>query len=114
MEMFLILMLVSVLLGGVSAVLLLAAERANAPAPRRVETEPVVLPSQFFTADRTRSASRGRRPAVEVPWPPEVPIELLVSQINGHVRLEQAAMEAFLQSPDSQSLHSRTTSTLVN
>jgi hypothetical protein len=108
MEMFLILVMVSVLVGGVSAVLLLAAERANAPSPRpaerRPETRQVVVPSQFFASDHLRPADD---------WP-AIPIELLVSQINGHVRLEHAAMEAFLLSPNAQSLHSRTTSTLVN
>jgi hypothetical protein len=104
MEMFLVLVLASVLVGGVSALLMVAAERAHAPAERREEPRPVLVPSHFFVADRARPPA----------YQPAIPIELLVSQIDGHVRLEQAAMEAFLQSPNAQSLHSRTTSTLVN
>ena len=36
------------------------------------------------------------------------------SQIENHVRLEQAAAECFLESPNPSLLHSRTISTLVN
>jgi len=45
---------------------------------------------------------------------PQVPIEALLLQIEGHVRLEQAAAESFLESPTSVLLHSRTLSPLVN
>jgi hypothetical protein len=44
----------------------------------------------------------------------EVPIEALLLQIENHVRLEQAAAECFLQSPNASVLHSRTTSALLN
>ena len=44
----------------------------------------------------------------------EVPIEALLLQIENHVRLEQAAAESFLETPNSARLHSRTTSALVN
>ena len=43
-----------------------------------------------------------------------VPIEALLLQIENHVRLEHAAAESFLQSPNPALLHSRTTSALVN
>jgi hypothetical protein len=43
-----------------------------------------------------------------------VPIEALLLQIENHVRLEQAAAECFLQSPNASVLHSRTTSALLN
>ena len=43
-----------------------------------------------------------------------VPIEALLLQIENHVRLEQAAAESFLQTPNPALLHSRTTSALVN
>jgi hypothetical protein len=43
-----------------------------------------------------------------------IPIEALLLQIENHVRLEQAAAECFLESPDSARLHSRTISALVN
>ncbi|HXK04792.1 MAG TPA: hypothetical protein VMS37_20490 [Verrucomicrobiae bacterium] len=45
---------------------------------------------------------------------PRVPIEALLLQIENHVRLEQAAAECFLQSPNPALLHSRTISPLVN
>ena len=43
-----------------------------------------------------------------------VPIEALLLQIENHVRLEQAAAECFLESPNPTLLHSRTMSPLVN
>ena len=43
-----------------------------------------------------------------------VPVEALLLQIEQHIRLEQAAAESFLHTPTGQSLHSRTTSRLVN
>ena len=45
---------------------------------------------------------------------PHVPIEVLLLQIDRHVRLEQAAAESFLDYPTVASLHSRTTSPLVH
>jgi len=45
---------------------------------------------------------------------PRVPLEVLLLQIENHVRLEQAAAECFVQAPNSTRLHSRTISTLVN
>ena len=45
--------------------------------------------------------------------PPRVPIEVLLLQIERHVRLEQAAAASFLDFPSAASLHSRTTSPLV-
>lgn len=53
----------------------------------------------------------------ELPAPvaqPRVPLEVLLAQIERHVRLEQAAAESFLVSPTPQSLHSRTMSPLVH
>jgi hypothetical protein len=44
----------------------------------------------------------------------QVPIEALMLQIENHVRLEHAAAECFLASPNASLLHSRTISTLVN
>jgi hypothetical protein len=45
---------------------------------------------------------------------PHVPIEVLLLQIDRHVRLEQAAAESFLDYPTVASLHSRTASPLVH
>jgi hypothetical protein len=42
------------------------------------------------------------------------PLEAVLSQIERHVRLEQAAAENFLDVPTPASLHSRTTSPFLN
>lgn len=44
----------------------------------------------------------------------DVPVEVLLSQIQRHVRLEQAAAESFVQGPNAESLRSRTASPLAN
>jgi len=75
----------------------------------RVEAQPArkpahALPKPRFFVD-------------ELPAPvtqPPVPLEVLLAQIERHVRLEQAAAESFLVSPTPQSLHSRTMSPLVH
>ena len=46
--------------------------------------------------------------------PQQVPIELLLLQIENHVRLEQAAAESFIGFPSEALLRSKTTSTFVN
>lgn len=45
---------------------------------------------------------------------PRVPLEVLLLQLERHVRLEQAAAESFLAFPTPASLHSRTSSPLMN
>jgi hypothetical protein len=46
--------------------------------------------------------------------PLQVPIEVLLLQIENHVRMEQAAAESFLAFPTHDLLHSKTTSPFVN
>jgi len=46
--------------------------------------------------------------------PQQVPIELLLLQIENHVRLEQAAAESFIEFPTQALLRSKTTSPFVN
>jgi hypothetical protein len=58
---------------------------------------------RFFGADAQAPALRQT-----------VPIEVLMSQIEKHVRLEQAAAQSFLDVPTRESLHSRTESPFVN
>jgi hypothetical protein len=53
-------------------------------------------------------------PALPVAAHNRVPIEALLLQIENHVRLESAAAECFMESPNAALLHSRTTSSLVN
>lgn len=45
---------------------------------------------------------------------PQVPIELLLQQIENHVRLEHAAAESFVAVPTYAKLHSKTTSSFLN
>ena len=64
-----------------------------------------VAPARFFS-DGTCDPIRC--PAVQVP------IEVLLLQIENHVRLEQAAAESFVAFPTQALLHSKTTSPFVN
>jgi hypothetical protein len=49
-----------------------------------------------------------------VPPQAPVPLDVLLLQIERHVRLEQAAAESFINQPSPRSLHSRTTSPLAS
>jgi len=73
---------------------------AVAPAVRKE----AVVPERFFVVPQLAEAAARNR----------VPIEALLLQIENHVRLEHAAAECFLESPNASLLHSRTISTLVN
>ncbi len=59
-------------------------------------------PPRFFLQERPAASA------------PRVPIEVLLLQIERHVRLEQAAAESFLHSPTVHALHTRTTSPLLH
>jgi hypothetical protein len=50
---------------------------------------------------------------VDGPPRPQVPIEAMLVRVERHIRLEQAAALAFLDSPTPQSLHRPTASPLV-
>ncbi|MFZ0772622.1 MAG: hypothetical protein WCA49_00285 [Candidatus Sulfotelmatobacter sp.] len=65
--------------------------------------------ARFFS---NRVAAPPPVPALKVPI--QVPIEVLLLQIENHVRLEQAAAESFLAFPSQALLHSKTTSPFVN
>ncbi len=67
----------------------------------------------------TKAAVPARLFPAQVAMPPalkpqQVPIELLLLQIENHVRLEQAAAESFIEFPTQALLRSKTTSTFVN
>jgi len=53
------------------------------------------------------------RPAVATPSPAGIGADVLVLQIERHVRLERAAAEAFLQLPTVEALHMRTLAPLA-
>jgi hypothetical protein len=106
MEMFLVLACMSLFGLALSAIAFGAATRGteNEPQPPPEKRKPVALPSQFFAHDLEPVAASGT----------QVPIEVLLLQIERHVRLEQAAAESFLELPTAESLHSRTLSPLVH
>jgi hypothetical protein len=100
MEMFVTLVALSVVGTFVGAVLLVAAARPSTP-PAVEKSMPVTLPAaRFFIEDL---------PAVGT----QVPVEVLLLQIERHVRLEQAAAESFVDLPTRELLHSRTLSPLL-
>ena len=102
MEMFLSIFAISLIGVAVCAVLFAAAVRQPTPAGLQPDERLLKIPSQFFADDRQSGS------------PISVPIEVLLLQIERHVRLEQAAAEAFREFPTVEALHSPTTSPLVH
>ena len=105
--MFLMGLVLSLLGVAVSAVLFGAATRdaREMEAAGRVETRvPAELP-RFFV-------HRGAQ--VATARPVQIPVEVLLLQIERHVRLEQAAAESFHLAPTVESLHVQTLSPLVH
>jgi hypothetical protein len=76
----------------------------GAPAVHKEAAKVAASPERFFV----------ERPALPAAARNRVPIEALLLQLESHVRLEQAAAQSFLESPNSSLLHSRTISPLVN
>ncbi len=106
MEMLLMGLCISLLGVAVAALAFGAATRPEAAAPQvqpEVPAMKVAAPTRFFS---------DRAPAM--PPQPLVPIEVLLQQIENHVRLEEAAAESFVQFPTQALLYSKTTSALVN
>lgn len=83
----------------VSAALFAAATRHPAPDEAAVRPSVPVMAPRFFSDEAAL---------------PQIPIEVLLLEIERHVRLEQAAAESFLHSPTVESLNSRTMSRLVH
>lgn len=77
---------------------------AATPAVEKEVVKAAASPAHFFV----------ERPALPMAVRTRVPIEALLLQIENHVRLEHAAAECFLESPNASLLHSRTISQLVN
>lgn len=78
---------------------------AGAAVPLFAPRNPVSPPARFFTDTVAKSPAIPSR---------QVPIEVLLLQIENHVRLEQAAAESFLAFPTHDQLHSKTASPFVN
>jgi len=112
MEMFLMILTMSVFCFAVACVAFGAAtnEEHETQVVRSMTRPSMLLPlSQpgfFVNAAQTSLAG----PAAHT----QVPLDVLLLQIEQHVRLEQAAAESFLDAPTTASLHSRTTSPLVH
>lgn len=107
MEMLLMALCMSMFTLAVAAVAFGAATRsASSSSSAQPELRPVktVAPGRFFPAQIMPPAAPR----------PDVPIEVLLTQIENHVRLEQAAAESFLECPSHAQLHTKTTSALVN
>jgi hypothetical protein len=77
---------------------------AAAPAMKKEAEKKAAEPARFFVNPQSLPVAAYTR----------VPIEALLLQIENHVRLEQAAAECFVASPDAALLHTRTISPLVN
>jgi len=80
-------------------------ESWNSPAQPELPLVKAIAPARFFS---------NRQATTPVVPPVQVPIEVLLLQIENHVRLEQAAAESFLAFPSQALLHSKTTSPFVN
>jgi hypothetical protein len=108
MEMLLMGLCVSVFGMGVAALAFGAATRSKSSGSVVQPELPLVkaAASARFFSDRI--------PLPPVVQPRQVPIEVLLLQIENHVRLEQAAAESFLEFPTQALLHSKTTSPFVN
>jgi len=103
MVMFLSLMIMSLLAVAVCAAAFAAATRGEAQPEAQPERKLVLERPRFFAAPEPKPAGA-----------PPVPVEVLISQIERHVRLEQAAAEAYLDLPTRDALHSPTASPFLN
>ncbi len=111
MEMLLMGMCVAVFGMGIAAVAFGAATRSESsdsavqPALSLVKADAAA----HFFSDRVAA------PTTVPPAPAwSVPIEVLLLQIENHVRMEQAAAESFVAYPTQALLHSKTSSPFVN
>lgn len=105
MEMFLMGLALSLLGVAVSAIAFGAAVRRQPDSNEEpaLARRAVALPVPLFFGNGDAAPARSR-----------VPVEVLLLQLEQHVRLEQAAAESFLLSPTLESLHTRTSSPLVH
>jgi hypothetical protein len=106
MEMFLMLMLMTVLTFALAAIGFKASDRGESPSETTEPSLPVqkTAPERFFAA----------RVIPTLPVHAQLPIEALLQQIENHVRMEQAAAESFVQFPTQAHLHTKTPSPLAN
>jgi hypothetical protein len=99
MEMLLMGLVMSLL--GVSVSALLFAAATDEGQPGTVPAEATAASSAFFTEAKVALVT------------PPVSVDVLLLQIERHVRVEQAAVEAFLAMPTAESLHTPSGSPLA-
>ncbi len=107
MEMFLMALCMSMFGLAVAAIAFGAATRTETPSSG---VQPELRPTKATGAGRFF----GDQVVLPVDQRPQLPTEVLLAQIENHVRLEQAAAESFLESPSHAQLHTKTTSAFVN
>lgn len=105
MVMVLTLIGISLVLTVVSALLLSSAMGPDDAAQPMPEKRQAAEGPRFFQSDMLRSIRGTASP---------VPVQVLLLQIEQHVRLEQAAAESFHWCPTPESLHVHTSSPLVH
>ncbi len=93
------------------AVVALAFRASTRPESSEATVRPDLPLAKAAVPARLFPAQVAMPPALK---PQQVPIELLLLQIENHVRLEQAAAESFIEFPTQALLRSKTTSTFVN
>lgn len=103
MVMFLMVLSLSVFGLAVCALAFGAATRSERKPAAQTQPTIALAPERFFGESRPSFHRQ-----------PNVPLEVLLLQIERHVRLEQAAAESFLHLPSPESLNLRTQSPLVN
>jgi hypothetical protein len=110
MEMFLMGLCATVLLSGlaVASIRLGAATRSESS---DLAIQPELQRVNAVAATGSFSERVAASPAVQ---PRPIPIELLLLQIENHVRSEQAAAESFLAFPTQAQLYRKTTSPFMN
>lgn len=107
MEMLLIGLCVSVFGVAVVALGFHAATRAEVPK--------AAVPAEFSAVEASATNMMPTRVSVSaMALHAQIPIDLLLLQIENHVRLERAAAESYIGYPSQTLLHSKTTSTFVN
>jgi hypothetical protein len=111
MEMLLMGLCMSVFGIGIAALAFGAATRSRSSDATVQPQLPLVkaaTPARFFS---DRAVASPTVPAVPMS---QVPIEVLLLQIENHIRMEQAAAEVFIAFPTEDRLHRKTTSPFVN
>jgi hypothetical protein len=103
MEMFLMALALSIFGLALSALAFGAATRGEPRSETPLQPHLELAPPRFFTDKPKAFHPR-----------PHVPLEVLLLQIEQHVRLEQAAAESFISLPSPEALNCRTQSPLVH